>query len=73
MGAGQSTRSIPDYVHVDMCVNDTGYVSLYLFVDNIENAVKFRMFMRKRDDRMHAAADADTPPLEPCEYWPTSN
>jgi len=60
MGAGQSTRSIPDYVYVFIKVNDEGNVHLDLFVYNTENALKLRMFMREKED---------TSDLLPCDYW----
>jgi len=68
MGAGQSTRDRTDYVNVDMFVDETGYVRLYFFVNNIENSLKVRQFIRKRDDRM----PPDVATLEPCEYWPVA-
>lgn len=62
MGAGQSTRSIPDYVCVFINVDKEGYVRVDMFVYNIENALKVRKYMREKDI-------TNTTELPPCDYW----
>jgi hypothetical protein len=62
MGASQSTRSTTDYVYAFIKVNDEGYVHLDLFVYNIENALKVRMYMREKEIK-------ETIELPPCDYW----
>ena len=69
MGAIQS-RAIPDFVYVLLHVDqgDADYVRVDLFVYNTDNALKFRMFMRDRDDKRAGAE-----PLISCAYWPAQN
>lgn len=50
MGAGQSTRSIPDYTYVIMYVDNTEYIHVRFLVYNTENALKIRMIMREQDN-----------------------
>jgi len=61
MGAGLSTRSIPDYVYVVMNADESGYVRVNFIVYNTDNALRLRLLLRERED---------TSELPPCDYWP---
>jgi len=50
MGAGQSTRNMPDYVYVNFYIDEKEHIFVKLFVFNTENRYQLRKFMNNNQD-----------------------
>jgi hypothetical protein len=50
MGAGQSTRNIPDYVYVNFYIDEKEHIFVKFCVFNTENRYLLRKFMNNNHD-----------------------